>query len=239
MTETLVNRYATADAVAIAAAEAGIARIVELQAGLDRVDIAITGGTVGIKTLACWAANARRADIDYDRLHIWWGDERFVAADSSDRNFVQAWDALLSQLPIAAKNLHQFPAADAGMDLDEAAVAFLQHWRAEAPVIQFAYMGMGPDGHVASLFPGHESLGASASVIAEHDSPKPPAARLSFGYDAICAFKEIWFTVAGADKAEAVSVAFSGEPERLPVGRIHGAERDVWFIDDSAASMLG
>ena len=75
-------------------------------------------------------------------------------------------------------------------------------------------------------------------IIAEHDSPKPPPQRLSFTYEAMNAADEIWFTVAGADKADAVEVAFSSEPDRLPVGRVHAATRNVWFIDEAAAAKL-
>lgn len=238
MTETIVHRYPTADATAVAAADAAIERILEVQGSRERVDIAITGGTVGIKTLACWAAHSKRDEIDYSRLHFWWGDERFVASDSPDRNFVQAWDALLQFLPIDNANLHQFPAADSGLSLAQAADIFAAHWREQAPNIEFGFMGMGPDGHIASLFPGKPVPAAGDSIALESDSPKPPAQRLTLTYEAINGFQEIWFTVAGADKAHAVEVAFSETPERLPVGRVQARERNVWFIDDAAAAAL-
>ncbi len=236
MTRREVLRFATADAVAIAAADAAVQRILQLQASQDRIDIAITGGTVGIKALACWANHSQRDAIDYNRLHFWWGDERFVERNSPDRNFNQAWEALLSQLNVPAENLHQFPAAGEGQDLDAAAATFEAHWLTENPTIEFGFMGMGPDGHIASLFPGKPNTDASAAVIAEHDSPKPPPQRLSFSYEAIRSWNEIWFTIAGADKAAPTAVAFSGSPEELPVGRIHGELADVWFIDDAAAT---
>ncbi len=238
MTKLEVLRFATADAVAVAVAEAAVSRILDLQRTHDRLDIAITGGTVGIKALACWANHTDRDAIDYSKLHFWWGDERFVARDSSDRNFNQAWDALLRHLDVPATNLHQFPAAGEGLDLEAAAREFESHWLAENPTISFAFMGMGPDGHVASLFPGKDNLGTQAAVIAEHESPKPPPQRLSFSYAAINTWTEIWFTIAGGDKAEPTAVAFSTDPSVLPVGRIHGTRADIWFIDDAAAASL-
>ena len=102
----------------------------------------------------------------------------------------------------------------------------------EKPLI----LGMGPDGHIASLFPGHAIPATGVSVIAEHNSPKPPPQRLTFTYEAINNSGEIWFVVAGADKAEAVSVAFSDAPTRLPVGRVHAINKTVWFVDEAAAA---
>jgi 6-phosphogluconolactonase len=102
----------------------------------------------------------------------------------------------------------------------------------------FAFMGMGPDGHIASLFPGKLTPESGIDVIAEHDSPKPPPQRLSLTYEAINRIDEIWFTVAGADKADAVAVAFSANPDALPVGRVHGAKRNVWFIDEAASAKI-
>lgn len=232
-----VLRFATADAVAVGVADAAVQRILALQQTLERIDIAITGGTVGIKALAFWASHAQRDEIDYGKLNFWWGDERFVARDSADRNFNQAWDALLQHLDVPAANLHQFPAADEGLDLEAAALEFAAHWESEKPTISFAFMGMGPDGHIASLFPGKTYAGSSA-IIAESDSPKPPPLRLSFSFDTINSWREIWFTIAGADKAEPTAVAFSSQPNALPVGRIHGTDADIWFIDEAAASGL-
>ena len=238
MTEVLIHRFATADETAIAAADAGISRVLDELRNNEVVHIGITGGTVGIKTLAVWAAHARRDEIDYSRVHIWWGDERFVASDSPDRNFVQAWDALLQHIDIPRENLHEFPSSDNGLTLDEGARIFAEHFAAVAPKIVFAFMGMGPDGHIASLFPGKPLPAAGVDVIAEHDSPKPPPARLSLSYEAINRIDEVWFTVAGADKADAVEVAFSNTPDALPVGRVHGAKRNVWFIDEAAATKI-
>ena len=95
---------------------------------------------------------------------------------------------------------------------------------------------MGPDGHINSLFPGKPAPAPGALVIAEHDSPKPPPQRLSFTYEAMNAADEIWFTVAGADKADAVSIAFGDDPTSLPVGRVRGVSKTVWFVDQTAGN---
>ncbi|MEN9730887.1 MAG: hypothetical protein RL488_197 [Actinomycetota bacterium] len=222
----IVNRFKDADGVATGAAEAIVARITELLASQDVVNLVVTGGTVGILTLA----KLREISFDWSHVHVWWGDERFVEKASGDRNELQARNAWLAHIEIPAENLHPFPASDEGISLDDAAAAF----RGAVTGVRFdiLLLGIGPDGHVASLFPGHSAEGEL--VVAEHNSPKPPPQRLSLSYDAINSAREVWFTVAGADKADAVSVAFGDDPASLPVGRVRGVERTVWFVDATA-----
>jgi 6-phosphogluconolactonase len=97
---------------------------------------------------------------------------------------------------------------------------------------------MGPDGHVASLFPGKPEPQSGVLVMAEHDSPKPPPQRLSFTYEALNSANEVWFVVAGADKQDAVSVAMGDSPQNLPVGRVHGKVLTQWFIDSTAGTKV-
>jgi len=242
-----ILKYTDGPAVATAAADALLARLTELLASKPSVHISITGGTVGILTLVKIAEHPNRDSVDWKRVHIWWGDDRFVAPESPDSNALQARDALLSKLDVDPALVHEFPKFDPGSSvaideqLDAAAVDFAASVAAlaypETGFIDFdvTILGMGPDGHIASLFPGHAIPATGVSIIAEHNSPKPPPQRLSFTYEAINHSKEIWFVVAGADKAEAVNVAFSSAPTRLPVGRVSGSTKTVWFIDEAAA----
>lgn len=234
MSSTVVNRFKDADSLARGAAEEFVTRLGQLLAELPEVHIQLTGGTIGIATLAAIAVREDAHLLDWSRVHVWWGDERFVESDSGDRNAVQAKKAMLSKLPAA--NLHEFPASDEGMSLDEAANFFAAELAAIKPHFSLAFVGMGPDGHICSLFPGKPAIEAGVQVIAEHDSPKPPPQRLSFSYEAMNAVDELWFVIAGADKQEAVSVAFGDEPESLPVGRVNGKQKTVWFIDQSAGN---
>ena len=237
----IVNRFADGDAVARAAAAALFAKIESLATTKAEVHIALTGGTVGIATLARFAEIPEAKTFDYSKVHFWWGDERFVERDSSDRNAKQAHDAMFRHLDVPTANIHAFPAAGEGEDLDTAAQSFAKVLASFAsggtyPTFDLVLLGMGPDGHIASLFPGRDAPEQGVTVFAEHDSPKPPPARLTFSYEVINGADEIWFTVAGADKAEAVSVAFSDDPERLPVGRVHGTQKTVWFVDQTAGA---
>ena len=234
MSNTVVNRFKDADSLARGAAEEFVTRLSQLLAELPEVHIQLTGGTIGIATLAAIADREDAHLLDWLRVHVWWGDERFVESESADRNAVQAKKAMLNKLPTT--NLHEFPASDEGMTLDEAASFFAAELAALRPKFSIAFVGVGPDGHICSLFPGKPVIAEGSLVIAEHDSPKPPPQRLSFSYEAMNSVDEIWFVVAGADKQDAIGVAFGDEPEALPVGRVHGKKKTIWFVDQAAGN---
>lgn len=234
----VVHRFNNAESVAKNVAELLIKSLNELLAHQPQVHLMLTGGTVGIATLAELGANALRDSVDYSRVHFWWGDERYVPSDHADRNALQAKKALLNKISVEAQNIHEFPSSDSGLNLDEASVAFAKVVDDIKPQFDIVLLGMGPDGHIASLFPGKPLPAKGVQIIAEHDSPKPPAHRLSFTYDALNAAGEIWFVVAGADKQDAVAVAMGDSPEDLPVGRVHGKKSTQWFIDSTAGTKV-
>ena len=244
-----IHKLVDGPAVATRAAADFVAWAQSALSQKDLLHVSVTGGTVGILTLVKIAEHPLVQELDWARIHIWWGDERFVAANSPDRNSLQARDALLGKINIPEGNIHEFPSlqdkgASAQQQLSEAARAFdkvIDGFVAE-PGTQLAFdltfLGMGPDGHIASLFPERELPAGGVRVLAEADSPKPPPMRLTFTYEAICNSKLIWFVVAGADKADAVSVALSDDPTRLPVGRVAGLDQTVWYLDEAAASKI-
>lgn len=236
MVRPIVNRFKDGASVAKAAAADLFSYVSGLLDSQARVDIAVTGGTVGIATLA-EASHLDFNSLDLSRLHIWWGDERFVTSANPDRNALQAANAWLSKLNIPTANIHEFPAAD-HLELHEAATSFNKRFKDSQVTFDLMLMGIGPDGHIASLFPGKPTLSSEALVVAEDDSPKPPSLRLSFTLNVINSSKQIWFTVAGADKADAVAVAFGDEPGSLPVGRVHGKEKTVWYVDQTAGNLV-
>jgi 6-phosphogluconolactonase len=204
----------------------------------NKFHIALTGGTVGILTLKALSQKEEIQKIDFSSIHFWFGDDRFVAAESPDRNAVQAKQALLGNLEIPSQNIHEMPASDQIADLDEAALSFSReiskHFNFEKPCMDLTILGMGPDGHVASLFPGHtypESL-----IVAEHSSPKPPPKRISMSYDLLNASKEILFVVSGIDKAEAVERVHKEPDCDLPAARVAATEKTIWIVDSAAGA---
>jgi len=232
----IVFRLPNAGEVAAVAADAFYEKLAGILAVKAEAHVVLTGGTVGIATLAAIGDHKLAKATDFSRVNFWWGDERFVASDSPDRNAGQARSALFKKIAVDESKIHEFPSSDSGLNLDEAAKVFTDHFLAVAPHFDVVFMGMGPDGHICSLFPGKPTPPTGIQVIAEHNSPKPPPERLSFTYEAINNADEIWFLVAGSDKQEAVAVAFGDSPEALPVGRVRGNSKTVWFVDDGAGS---
>lgn len=234
--------YPDAATVATATAARLLTELTDLLAHQDRADIVLTGGTVGIATLREAAASPVAAAVDWTAVHLWWGDERFVPAGHADRNEGQAQDALIAHLPIPEGNVHRMGASDAFDTPEDAAAAYAAELEAAGgPAFDIALFGMGPDGHVASLFPGHpvfaEALeGASGmpSAIAVHDSPKPPPTRVSLSLGAINRATRVWVVAAGAEKADAVARSLKGDAE-LPAAAIAGTEQTLWLIDIAAA----
>lgn len=202
-----------------------------------RADVIVTGGTVGIGTLASVRDASRVGDIDWSGVHFWWGDERFVPEGHPDRNELQARVALFDHIAIPAENLHPFP-ADRGQTLDQARDEFLAEHSSGFPAFDVALNGIGPDGHAASLFPGRDH-GSSELVIAVHDSPKLPPERLSLTFGVLNTAQHIWIVAAGADKAEAVRrIADDSSVDETPAAGLRGTVDTVVWLDAAAAASL-
>ncbi|WP_084103884.1 6-phosphogluconolactonase [Demequina sp. NBRC 110056] len=240
MPEVIV--YADADAVAQSTAARLLVRIGDVLAHRDRADVMVTGGTVGIATLATAAASPLAQTIDWTSVHVWWGDERFVEAGHADRNEGQAQAALLGGLPLPEGNIHRMGSSSAFATAEDAAAAYAADI-AEAgdPAWDILMLGLGPDGHVASLFPGHpvyvESDPASASALPVHDSPKPPPTRVTLSLATINRAREVWVVAAGAAKADVVARCVHGDAQ-LPGAAVRGSERTLWLVDAAAATRI-
>jgi 6-phosphogluconolactonase len=225
-----------ADDVAEALAARLMSRLTELQREARTPQVALTGGRIATRAYERLGSEGRSSAVDWSRLGLWWGDERFVPADDDDRNARQALTAL-SALPLDLERVHPMPAADDGLDLDAAAEAY----DAELGDVAFdiCLLGMGPDGHVASLFPEHPSSYAEGRVVGVRSSPKPPPERISLTLEVINRSAEVWFSVTGADKAAAARLAFSGAgPIQVPAAGVRGRERTLWLVDRDAAAQL-
>jgi len=208
------------------------------------VHVVLTGGSMGSAVLEAVAASPARMSVDWSRVHFWWGDERWVPSGDADRNDRQSHEALLDDLDLPGDNLHPFPASDSGLTLDEAAVDYaaeLADHAAEGfahPVFDITFLGVGPDGHVASLFPHRSGIEVTdQTVIAVRESPKPPPERLSLTRPVLNASQRVWMVLAGADKASALGLALAGASrDEVPVAGIKGRRRTVFFVDQDAAA---
>ncbi len=227
-------------------------RLLDLQSVRRPVHVVLTGGSVGIATLAAVAASPLRDAVDWTGVHLWWGDERFLPSEDPERNEKQARDALLDGLvdagSLPATHIHAMPAADHVASAEDGARTYAGELAIEArgadgadaalavPRFDVVLLGMGPDGHLASLFPGQSTLDVTdASVVAVHNSPKPPPDRISLTFTALAHADEVWFIVAGTSKSEALEKALAGDLT-IPAARAHGRRHTLWLVDLAATA---
>lgn len=237
--------HADKDSLAQASADRLISVVLEAQSSRGMADIVLTGGGMGGAILTALGASSARDSIDWRQLRVWWGDERFLPTGDPDRNQTQADEALLSALPLDPANVHPMPASDGpdGADLDAAAARYAAELAAQAPsgqdvpAFDVLMLGVGPDAHVASLFPESPGLhDTEHTVIGVRGAPKPPPTRISLTFAALGQAKDVWFLVSGADKAGAVGLALSGAGRmQAPATGVIGTRQTLWLLDRPAA----
>ena len=237
-----VVRFGSPDELASAVARRAAETLAAAIEARDEAHLAITGGGILEKVLAALADES----VEWPRVYVWWGDERYVPSDSPDRNEIPARRLLLDSVDVDPARVHPMPASDAGFPSVEAAAAWYAGELAArasdgvVPSFDVMLLGVGPDGHCCSLFPGHPGTQVvDQPVIAVHDSPKPPPTRLSLTFPTLDAAREIWFVASGSSKAEAVAHALSGvDPVHVPSSAPHGQDRTLWLVDEEAAAQL-
>lgn len=209
------------------------------------VHLVLTGGTIGIASLAAARESPLVAAVDFSGVHVWWGDERFLPSGDAERNETQAREALLDHIPLPAENIHAVPGPDLVGSPEEAAEAYaaeLARYSPEGertPAFTVLVLGVGPDGHVASLFPGLPGVEErDRTVVGVRDSPKPPPERVSLTLPTIARAEQVWLVVAGAEKADRVARALDGAPvTEVPAAGVSARERTVWLLDAAAAGV--
>ena len=211
----------------------------EAEAG-SRVNLAISGGAITTSLLPSLLPHVNQ--IDWSRVRVWLVDERYVPAGDEDRNDDQAWEGFFHVA--AGVEFVRMPTSDASApgkgSLDEATAAFTQTWRVLMGEHSFdiALIGMGPDGHICSLFPGRVDLDEASPILAIRNSPKPPPERITVSMPVMRACGEVWLTTAGSAKADALGQAFAGaSPLDLPVTGILSPTTRV-FLDEAAAASI-
>lgn len=236
--------------MAEAAAARLITKVVDAQSARGAASVVLTGGRNGNGLLAALAAAPARDAVDWSRLDLWWGDERFLPPGDPDRNATQAREALLDAVPLDPARVHEMPAAQTefGADADAAAAAYARELAAAArpedhgpvPAFDVLLLGVGPDTHVASLFPELPGVRETErTVVGVHGAPKPPPTRISLTLPAIRAAREVWLLAAGEDKARAAAMALSGGGEiQAPAAGARGRTRTLWLLDRPAAALL-
>lgn len=239
MSET--KTFPDAAGLASAVAEAFVARIAEIQADGRIPEVVLTGGTIA-EEIHRLVPTVESGAVDWSRVRFWWGDERYVPADSSERNDLAAGRDFLDKVGVDAMRVHHMPASDEHhSDVDDAAAAYAAMVREHGDdAFDLVMLGLGPDGHVASLFPGHPQLAVGEEIaVGVTDSPKPPPERITLSFARLNRTREVWFLVSGEGKADAVARALAdeGSVEETPARGVTGG-RHTWWLDEPAASRL-
>ena len=244
MSETLVVVAPDPAVLASSVVARLVTKIIDAQAARGSAHVVLTGGRIAARVLRAVRDLEAAELIDWAKVDLWWGDERFLPAGDPDRNDTQAREALLDALPLEAGRVHVMPASD-GEDGDNAEAAAERYARELAaaaspgeslPHFDVLMLGVGEDGHVASIFPGHPSYDETGVTAAVHDSPKPPPTRITLTLPTIRTAEEVWLIAAGPDKTDSVAAAIGGA--KLPAAAATGTARTLWLLDAEAAAEL-
>jgi len=241
-----VRRFDDLDALSRAAADdlTAIARAAVAERGT--CSIALSGGSTPQRLFKLLAQRGPAA-APWPQIELWWGDERPVPPDHADSNYRMAREALIEPLGLAGARVHRITSelADLGAAAQSYETALVAALGAP-PVFDLILLGMGPDGHTASLFPASPALGETQRWVVANPVTSPlvkgSATRVTLTAPAINAARHVRFLVSGADKATALAQVLEGprEPERYPAQLIAPTAGDlVWLIDRTAASLLG
>ena len=211
-----------------------------------RFSVALSGGSTPRALYELLAEPPFRETIDWPRVHLFWGDERFVSADHPDSNYRLAREALISKVPIPSLNVHPIPTEDS--DPEAAAARYeetLRHFfvlsEGDVPRFDLVFLGLGADGHTASLFPGSPALSESHRLVVATYVQKLAAWRLTLTPPVLRAARHVIFLVCGPDKASALQEVLKGpyDPQRLPAQLVRPEEGSLtWLVDEAAASLL-
>ena len=209
-----------------------------------RFTIALSGGSTPKVLYSLLGDEPYRSQIDWAKVDIFWSDERCVPSDSEDSNYHLAQQVLLSKIPLPASEVHRMPADQP--DRDAASQAYTEEMQRTfgtngIPNFDLIQLGMGPEGHTASLFPHQESLHEQQRLVMPVIVPKPPPPRLTFTPPLLNAARYVLFLVTGADKADAVQAVLEGEyqPDEYPAQIVRvGNGEVIWMLDNAAAAKL-
>ena len=218
--------YADADELIEEVTSQVLAQIATGISERGRFDLVLTGGTLGTALSEELIEHFNSVAHDYQGLHIWFSDERYVERKSSERN-AAPFESTLKNSHIS---VHQIPPAD-----EVSAEVALQRYSEEVSGITFdlTILGLGPDGHVASIFPSRPELDITDDLFLITDSPKPPATRISFSMRLINEAREVWIIAAGASKADAVTAIIESDTS-VPASYVSGAEHTRLIVDTEA-----
>ena len=234
-----VCRYRSLNELAISMAGRLAQRLAELQAGKPLVHMALTGGTTVQPVYAALGNLAQATALDPSRLELWWSSERYVPTTDLRRNSTQALTQLARSLPIVSSRVHPMPSSTGTSDPDEAAYIYAK----ELGDVTFdiCLLGVGCDGHVASIYPDHPSMHLQSettlSAVGVTNAPTDPPERVTLTLNTINRSSEVWLLASGSQKADPIARALRHD-QTIPAGLVHGADATYWYLDLDAAAKL-
>lgn len=250
MSNTQVVVHRDADLLAAATAARLVTKLVDAQTAKGFASLVLTGGRTGIAVLEQLRAMPARDAVEWTRIDFYWGDERFLPAGHPDRNDTQARAALLDHVPVDPARVHAMEPSDGkfGDDPEAAADAYADVLAEAAqpedhgpvPSFDVCLLGVGEEGHVASIFPGSPAVyEKERAVVAVRNCPKPPPTRITLTLPAIRRAQEVWLMTTGEAKAAAVAMALTGAGEvQVPAAGARGQRRTLWLLDKAAAAKV-
>jgi 6-phosphogluconolactonase len=237
--------HADAPVLAQAVAARLLVRLVDAQAARGEASLVLTGGGIATEVYRAVGTSPARHAVDWSRVHLWWGDERFLPEGHPERNATQAREALAA-LPLDPARVHPMPASDGpdGADPEAAAARYARLLAAAGhpatlPHFDVLLLGLGSDAHVASIFPEQPATYETRPVCAVRGAPKPPPVRITMTLPAIRHAEQVWLIASGPQKADAVNLALSGGgPTQVPATGARGVNRTLWLLDRAAAAKV-
>lgn len=208
-----------------------------------RASVALSGGSTPRRLYERLARDPWRRALPWERVHWFWGDERFVAADDARSNQKMVREAMLDHVPVQPENIHAVPVClpDPRACADAYAADLLHYYGAPAlvegrPLFDVVLLGIGPDGHTASLFPGSTALDDRTTLTAACAAGLEPfVSRVTLTFPAIASSRSVAFLVSGADKAQTLARIKAGED--LPAGHVTSSSPVRWFADRAALGL--
>jgi 6-phosphogluconolactonase len=233
-----MHQFPTAAALADTAADNCLSLILRHASDNQPFLLALSGGRIARNFCSAMAAQVTSRGVSLSNVHFFWSDERCVPPDDPESNFHLANEALLRPLGIALDQIHRIEGEKPGAQafaVAEAQLRKLAKVTAEGqPVLQLVLLGMGEDGHVASLFPGEsEQTRASAAVFRSVTASKPPPERLTMGFPVILKARNVWVLASGAGKADALRDSLRPEAQ-TPLGRVIQGRESTRIYSDIA-----
>ena len=236
--------YSSVDEVTAAAAEYITAGIEQSVAARGLARVAISGGATPKSVFAMLAdpAHPYLTRVPWAKLQLFWVDERCVAPDDAESNYGMTKVAMLDKVPLPAGNIHRM---EGELDPEEAASRYESEIRnafklegAQTPTFDLVLLGLGPDGHTASLFPHTDGLNEMARIVMANHVPQKDVWRLTLTWPVITQGREVAFLIEGADKAGMVHTVFAGayDPETYPAQLIRPASGRLTLLMDQAAA---